>query len=79
MAAQKVNVSVDESHLDRFAKVVQRLRGAGLKVDQKLDTIGVVTGSIAPEKIDQLREVEGVAAVDPELTFQLPDPSSPIQ
>lgn len=79
MATQKVNVSVDETHLDRFVEVVQRVRRAGLKVDQELDVIGVVTGSIDSEKVGKLSEVEGVAAVDPELTFQLPDPSSPIQ
>jgi hypothetical protein len=79
MSAQNVSVSIDESHWTRIGEVVQRVRRAGLKVDQQLDSIGVITGSIDPAKIARLRRVEGVTAVEPELTFQLPDPNSPIQ
>jgi hypothetical protein len=79
MAVQKVNVSVDQSKLDRFADVVAEIRRAGMKVEQELDAIGVVTGSIDSDKIDQLRKVAGVAAVEPEHTFQIPDRRSRIQ
>jgi hypothetical protein len=79
MAVQQVSVSVDQSKLDRLAHVVEEMRRAGLNVDQQLDAIGVVTGSIDPDQIDKLRKVTGVAAVEPDLTFQLPDPGSPIQ
>jgi len=79
MVTQKVNVSVDQSQLDRFAEIVERVRRAGLKVDQQLDTIGVVTGSIDSRKVARLRKVEGVAAVEADLTIQLPHPDSPIQ
>lgn len=79
MATQKVNVSVDHLHLDRFSEIVRRARRAGLKVDQQLETIGVVTGSIDSGKVARLRKVEGVAAVEADSAIQLPDPDSPIQ
>ncbi|MBI3964562.1 MAG: hypothetical protein HY329_02920 [Chloroflexi bacterium] len=64
MAAQNVNVAVAEDFLDRFADVVRRCEQAGLKVKQRLEAAGVVTGSIASEKLAALKRVPGVAAVD---------------
>ena len=79
MAAEKVNVTVDERYQDRFAEVVKRAKKAGLKVDQELDSIYILTGSIDSEKVDKLRAVRGVAAVESDSDIQLPPPNSPIQ
>jgi hypothetical protein len=84
MAAEDVNVSVTDAYLDRFPDVVQRLKRAGLKVQQQMDAVGVVSGSIDPTRLSDLEAVEGeavegVGAVERSKRFQLPPPDSKIQ
>lgn len=79
MPTEQVSISVADGFLDRFADVVKRIEQAGLKVDQQLDTIGVITGSIDSDNIAKLDQVEGIAAVERNRGFQLPPPDSPIQ
>ncbi len=79
MPNEQVSISVADAFLDRFADVVKRIEQAGLKVDQQLDTIGVITGSIDSDDIGKLDQVEGVAAVERSRGFQLPPPDSSIQ
>ncbi len=79
MAAEDVNVSVADDHLARFPDVVRRMEKAGLKVQQQLEAAGVVSGSIDRAQLPDLEEVEGVAAVEPSRSFQLPPPESEIQ
>lgn len=79
MHTEQVSISVADEFLDRFAEVVERIEQAGLKVEQRLDTIGVITGSIDSGNIDKLDQVEGIAAIERSRGFQLPPPDSPIQ
>lgn len=77
----KVNllVSVDDEHMDRFHEVVQRVKNAGMDVEQGMEAMGVVTGSIEPEKVEPLRNVEGVAHVERSRRYQIAPPDSEIQ
>ena len=59
--------------------VVDQLQRAGLTVDQVLGAIGVVTGSVAQQDRATLAGLDGVLAVEDDLTFQLPPPDSDIQ
>lgn len=79
MSTEQVSISVADAFLDRFADVVKRIEQAGLTVDQQLDTIGVITGSIDSDNIGKLDQVEGIAAVERSRGFQLPPPDRPIQ
>jgi hypothetical protein len=79
MAIAHVNVSVADDYLDRFAMVVQRCQKAGLKVEQQLAQIGVMSGAIDSEKLADLERVEGVAAVEQSRTYQIAPPDSKIQ
>ncbi len=79
MAAEEVNVSVADDQLARFPDVVRRMEKAGLKVQQQLEAAGVVSGSIDSANLSDLERVEGVAAVEPSRSFQLPPPESDLQ
>jgi hypothetical protein len=74
-----VVVSVWEDHLERLDEIAGRLRAHGLRVDQLLTSLGTVTGRIAPSKIVDLEDVDGVASVERERVVQLPPPDSPVQ
>lgn len=79
MAEVNVSVSVADGSIDRFSDVVSRLRDAGLEVEQELEEIGVVTGSIDSEKAESLREIEGVSHVERSREFRIAPPDSDIQ
>jgi len=79
MAKVNLTVSVDDAHLDRFSEVVERVKKAGLKVDQKMANLGMVTGSIDSEKVGLLRKVKGVAEIEEQRDIQIAPPESPVQ
>ena len=79
MAEVNVSVSVADGSIDRFSEVVARLKDAGLDVEQELEEIGVVTGSIDSEKAESLREIEGVSHVESSREFRISPPDSDIQ
>jgi hypothetical protein len=79
MAEVNVSVSVADSSADGFSEVVRRLKDAGLDVEQELAEIGVVTGSIDPEKAESLREIEGVSHVERSQEFRIAPPDNDIQ
>jgi len=79
MSSEQVNVAIADEYLGRFSEVVRRIEQAGLKVEQQLDLVGIVTGSIDADKIADLNQVQGVAAVERTQTFQLPPPDSDTQ
>ncbi len=60
----KVVVSVADESLADLDVVVAGLREAGLVVDDVLEALGMVTGSVAPEAIRSLKAVPGVSDVE---------------
>jgi hypothetical protein len=74
MPEVQLQVTVERAHRHNLAAVADRLGAAGMKVDQELASIGVLVGSADAAKVRALAEVEGVADVEPQETYQLPDP-----
>jgi hypothetical protein len=79
MSTIKASLSIEEQYLDKLPKVVKRIKKAGFNVEQTLEELGVVTGSVDSEKLDAIRKVKGVASIEQERVFQLPPPESTIQ
>ncbi len=74
-----VKIAVADDHLDQFPEVVEALRKAGMTVQQELGAAGVVTGSVEPEDLERVEQVEGVAFVEPAASFQIAPPESDLQ
>ncbi|GAA1225949.1 hypothetical protein [Pseudonocardia alaniniphila] len=72
-----VTVTVDDAHVGAIDQLADRLRAAGMDVEQVLRPVGVITGS-APADWEALADLDGVAAVEPQRTFRLP-PDGPFQ
>ena len=79
MAEIDVIVSVDESRLNDFSKIVKAMRGAGLKVGEEMEAVGVVAGSVDSEALSKLRQVDGVAQVEQSRSYKLAPPDSDVQ
>jgi len=62
MPSTRVNVSVDDTA--DYARVVKDVSRVGLKVEHELTTLRLITGSIELDKLERLRRVPGVVAVE---------------
>lgn len=72
-----VTVTVDDEHLGEIAEVADRLRERGMRVDQVLASIGIVTGSV--QDVAALNAVPGVQRVDLPEGVDLGPPDQEIQ
>jgi hypothetical protein len=75
----RVTVTVQDDQLPRIDELADRLRAAGMRVDQVLHSVGVITGSVPNAQRAMIQAMPGVAAVEAETTFQLPPPDAEIQ
>ena len=74
-----VLISVADSHLERMPEVADQLRAVGCDISHVLNAAGTITGSMDASKVEDLKGVPGVAAVELERSYQLPPPDSEIQ
>ncbi len=75
-----VLVSIADEYLDRLSEVARSCKDAGMRIDQKYENIGVLTGSVgSPEQVDLLRGLEGVSHVEESRRVQIAPPDSPVQ
>jgi uncharacterized membrane-anchored protein len=74
-----VTVTVDDTHLDKIEEVAAHLRSSGMHVDQVLNEIGVISGSVPDDRRQLLQTVTGVQSVEDTATVHLPPPESPVQ
>lgn len=76
MSEQSVTVTTDGRDIDT---TVESLRAAGMTVTEVHREIGVVSGTVAPAARDALGGVAGVAAVEPDQSFEIAPPDAGIQ
>ena len=79
MPIENVNVALADDCMDRFSEVVKAAKKAGLKVEQELELLGMMSGSIDSSKLEKLSRVPGVATVERAQEYQLPPPDSEVQ
>ena len=72
-----VALVVDDDGLQDLEGVLRRARRAGLRGAQVLESIGVITGTAAPDAMEPLSRIPGVRAAEVERTIQLPPPDQP--
>jgi hypothetical protein len=72
-----VALVVDDDGLQDLDGVLRRARRAGLRGAQVLESIGVITGTAAPDAVEPLSRLPGVRAAEVERTIQLPPPDQP--
>lgn len=61
---ERIIVTVDDQNLPVIQSVVTALESAGMKVDEVLPVIGIITGEVSQSKLEGLKSVKGVANVD---------------
>lgn len=76
---ERITVTVTEAYAGRTGEVAERLRSAGMTVDRVLEALAMVTGTAEAAQRDMLQALDGVASVDVQQAYQLPDPDSGLQ
>jgi hypothetical protein len=79
MASKKYSLSVADGHLDRMPEIAREAEAAGLRIESRLEAVGVLTGSAAPDAVERLRGIPGVEAVEEEREVRIAPPGSRIQ
>ena len=74
-----VTIAVSENYKGRMAEVVQNLSSAGMDVEQSMEQLGLIVGSVDAKNVKALSQVEGVLHAEQAQTFQLAPPESDIQ
>jgi hypothetical protein len=64
---------------DRFGPVTSELAAAGVRVDEQLPAVGVVTGRVTADRVATVGRIDGVLSVEADRGTQLPPPDSDVQ
>lgn len=76
---ERVVVTVHDDQLAEIDELAERLRLAGMRVEQVLGEIGVITGSLPADRLTSAQRLPGVAAIERETSFRLPPPDEDVQ
>jgi hypothetical protein len=79
MGKVNLSIAVSDEHSHKFSNIVKKMKKAGLKVDEEMEGLGIVTGSIDSAKVDSLRDLEGVKHVEEQRNVHIPPPESSVQ
>ena len=79
MPQLRISVCLDDEHLYKIEQVAEKLKTAGMNIEQTLSSIGIISGSVENEQLTSISQVEGVKTVEKEETYHLSPPDSNIQ
>ena len=79
MAKVRLTLSVSDSHVKHLDNIAKAAQKAGMKVERRLDDLGVLTGSIDASKVDKLHGIAGVTHVEEDREVGIAPPGSPVQ
>ncbi|WP_132619888.1 hypothetical protein [Saccharopolyspora aridisoli] len=72
-------MTVRDDQLAEIDELAKELRLAGMRVDQVLGEIGVITGSLPADRLTSAQRLPGVTAIERETSFQVPPPDEDVQ
>ena len=67
---QRIVVTIDDQRLPEIQAIASSLQVAGMRVDNVLSLTGIITGEVSQTRINELRDVSGVANVEPDEEMQ---------
>jgi hypothetical protein len=76
MTAVTLTLSCSNDAIDSTVRAVQ---ATGVRVEQVHRNLGIVTGEVDPARIPELRDLDGVGAVETPHGFTAPPPGSAVQ
>lgn len=74
-----VVVTVSDQHVHKLDELARHLQAQGLQIDRTLRELGMITGTVASDKLQGLARIEGVNAVEPAGQAGVPPPQDDLQ
>jgi|GEM_PF-5452546 len=71
MALISVVVRLEKDRWDDIKQIASRLKDKGLDVQEELQLLGRITGTVQESNLSDLEEVPGVAKIKAERTFTI--------
>ena len=65
-----VTIRISRDHADKFDHIVNALQGRGLVAVEGHKRFLIVNGAVAPDKLEELGRVAGVASVRPDRIYR---------
>jgi hypothetical protein len=78
-APTRIMITVTDESLDQLSSVATQLRGAGVNVEQTLDEVGMIIGTVDESKLESVSKIAGVAGVERDRTVTIAPPDSDVQ
>jgi len=76
----EVIITVAEDRRTKLKQIASELQNKGLEISSEpLENLGLITGLADEKSIEQLKNVNGVTAVEPAMPVQIAPPESDIQ
>lgn len=76
----EVIVTVAEDRKANLKQIASELQSSGLEITaEPLESLGMISGKAAEKNLDQLKNVNGVTAVEKAGTVQIAPPESDVQ
>jgi len=76
----EVIITVAEDRRTKLKQIASELQNKGLEISSEpLENLGLITGLADEKSIEQLKNVNGVTAVEPSMPVQIAPPESDIQ
>ncbi|MFN7896362.1 MAG: hypothetical protein ACK5Q6_09450 [Cyanobacteriota bacterium] len=76
----EVIITVAEDRRAKLKQIASELQNKGLEINSEpLENLGIITGLAEEKSIEQLKNVNGVTAVEPSMPVQIAPPESDIQ
>jgi hypothetical protein len=76
----EVIITVAEDRRAKLKQIASELQNKGLEIiSEPLENLGIITGLAEEKSIEQLKNVNGVTAVEPSMPVQIAPPESDIQ
>jgi len=76
----EVIVTIGQDRMDNLKQITSELQTRGLQItNEPLESLGMISGMAESTSIEQLKQVNGVTAVEKVGTVQIPPPDSDVQ
>ena len=76
----EVIVTIGQDRMENLKQIASELQSRGLQItNEPLENLGMISGIAESTSIEQLKQVNGVTAVEKAGTVQIPPPDSNVQ
>lgn len=73
MSKVEVIVKLNDADIPKMSEIAGECQAAGMKVEQQMNAVGMISGSIEQAKISRIERIKGVSYVEESKPFNIAD------